>query len=560
VTRHLILIFVLSLASCVLFQRAQTYPKLAEEYVYARLAISPVAATMAGYHLHRSVSLDEMIDDLSEAGRADQRKYLEDFKQRWSKVNREELSAEDRADYDLINASLELTLFDRDVLKSAEHEPQMYAELVGNALFAPYTLKYTTDAVRYSHIIKRIEKIPALMEQAKQNLKDAPADWTRVAAEENEGNIALIDKTIRATVPAPLRSAFDRAAGPALEALRGYNAWLASDLSKRTSDWRLGPERYARKFKLSLGVDRTPDEVLAEAENLLAEYRAEMEQLAGKEGVKAALDRIAKKHATPEMFFDDAKRDLAEATAFVREKKLVRLPEVSKLEVIATPEFMRGSYGVGGFNPAPALEPKLGSFYWVTPLPADPARAESKLREYNFYGLKLLTVHEAMPGHYLQYEYAGAVEPAARRLTRATLSSGPYVEGWAVYATQTMLEQGYYGDDRDMRLSWLKHLLRVISNTILDIRLHTKNMSQEEALRLMIDQTYQEREEAVLKWQRAQLSSVQLPEYFVGWREWVRLRDSEKGRLGSAFDLAAFHEKALRQGGVRLGSLRELIK
>jgi uncharacterized protein (DUF885 family) len=523
--------------------------------------MSPVTATLAGYHLHRSVSLDELLDDYSPASLADQRKYLEGFRTRWSKIDRAALTPQEQADYDLVNDALELHLLEFDSIQSYKRAPQLYVETVGNALFAPFSLTYAPDAVRYSHIIKRLEKIPALIEQAKGNLTDAPPTWVQVAIEENEGNLALIDKTIRRTVPESMRQSYDRAAGPAMQSLRGFNDWMRNTLVAKPSDWRMPTDLYARKLRLALGVDRTPNEVLEEAERLLAEYRAQMEALAGKEGVKAALDRIAKRHATPETYFADARRDLAEATAFVKEKKLLRLPERSTIEVIETPEFLRGIYSVGGFSPAPALEPQLGSFYWLTPIPDawPPERKESKLREYNFYGLKILTVHEAMPGHFVQFEYANRVQPAARRLVRSTMPSGPYVEGWAVYATQMMLEQGYYGEDRDMRLSFLKHMLRAISNAILDVRLHTRGMSEEEALKLMIEGTYQEREEAVGKWQRAQLSSTQLATYFVGWREWVRLREAEQKRLADRFSLSAFHEKALEQGGVSMRSLPGLL-
>src|SRR5262249_16070988 len=157
------------------------------------------------------------------------------------------------------------------------------------------------------------------------------------------------------------------------------------------------------------------------------------------------------------------------------------------LQVIETPEFMRGIYAVGGFNPAPALEPQLGAFYWVTPIPKDwpQSRIDSKLREYNFYKLKLLTIHEAMPGHYVQLEFANSVEPKSRRLVRAVFGNGPYVEGWAVYATRMMIDEGFLNRAPELELTFLKEELRVLANTIIDIRLHMLNMTDQEALDLM---------------------------------------------------------------------------
>jgi len=295
-------------------------------------------------------------------------------------------------------------------------------------------------------------------------------------------------------------------------------------------------------------------------------YRIAMELNGGEErthnanaAIKRALDRIAAKHTLPENYMAEARRDLDEARQFVQAKNLLTLPSRDNLQVIETPEFMRGIYSVGGFNPAPALEPQLGAFYWITPIPPTwpKERIESKLREYNTYGLKILTVHEAMPGHYVQFEYANDVQPSLRRILRAVFGNGPYVEGWAVYATDVMLEQGYLNGNAELRLTFLKHQLRVLANTILDVRLHTKGMTDREALDLMIDRGFQEREEATSKLQRAKLSSVQLPTYFVGYRDWKRLRarvQSEK-----SYGLKEFHESALKEGAVPLPVLSRLL-
>jgi uncharacterized protein (DUF885 family) len=184
---------------------------------------------------------------------------------------------------------------------------------------------------------------------------------------------------------------------------------------------------------------------------------------------------------------------------------------------------------------------------------------ESKLREYNFYGLKLLTIHEAIPGHYLQFEFANDVQPQSRRLLRAVFGNQPYVEGWAVYATELMVDQGYLDSDPRLKLTWLKQYLRAVANTILDIRLQTMNMSDEQAMDLMINQTFQEKEEATAKLQRAKLSSVQLPAYFTGFRAWKRLRSSVQQKRGAGFDLKAFHDQALKSGAVPMPSLERII-
>jgi uncharacterized protein (DUF885 family) len=550
------------LTSCRLPGEKQDLNKLTEEFIYSSLALAPVTATGVGYHVHNGRRLDEFLDDYSFGGIREQHRFYASFSDRLERIQPETLSAEDRADYRILKNQVALGLLELTTLRSFRHNPTVYVELIGNALFGPYVLEYGAKADRYRHIIKRLIGVPVLLDQAKANLQDSPDVWNKVAREEDEGNVALIDKTMRANVPPELKAEYDRAAGPALDAIRKFDDYLAKDLSQRVSSWRLGKDKYALKFRDTLDIGKTPDEVLADAEAELKHVREEMVRLAAPKPLAQALDEIARQHATPETYFEAARQDLQQATDFVRAKHLLSLPARQNLQVIPTPEFMRGVYGVGGFNPAPALEPALGAFYWITPIsPAWPKeRVESKLREYNVYGLHQLTIHEAMPGHYVQAEFANDVQPKPRRLLRNVYGNGAYVEGWAVYCQQLMSDEGFLNNNPALKLSFLKQMLRVISNSILDIRLQTMNMSDQEALDLMLRDTFQEHEEATAKLQRAQLTSGQLPMYFVGWRGWLQARDEYKKRAGDKFELWKFHDAALKESAVPLPVLGELLK
>jgi uncharacterized protein (DUF885 family) len=537
------------------------FEKLTDDLLYGGLALAPVSATQTGYHEHNGMPLDEMLDDYSPAGIDAQRKFYEGIQSRVNALNTTTLDKEQQADLEIIKHQLNLQLLDLNTIQSFKHNPTLYVELAGNALFVPFILEYAPKEQRFRHIIKRLEKMPALFDQAKANLMDAPELWNRVAVEENDGTIGLIDKELRTAVPEAQRADYDRAAATALAALKGFNNFLQTDLSKRTSDWRLGKENYAKKFEYVLATGKTPEQLLSEAEADLQAVRQEMANVAAPKTVKDALDEIAKQHATPQTYMAEAKKDLDQATAFVREKGLLPLPPRSNLAVIDTPEFMRGIYAVGGFNPAPPLQPELGAYYWITPIPATwpKDRIESKLREYNNFGLQHLTIHEAMPGHYVQLEYANDVQPKSRRLLRNIFGNGPYIEGWAVYTQQLMTEQGYLNNDPGMRLTLGKQLLRVLANTILDVRLHTMGMTDQQALDLMINETYQEKEEATAKLQRAKLSSCQLPTYFAGWKGWLQVRDRYQEKQGSNFSLKEFHVRALKESAVPLPVLERLL-
>jgi uncharacterized protein (DUF885 family) len=533
-----------------------------DDFVYGSLALSPVGATSTGYHQHNGVSMDEALDDWSPAGMEAARKFYLGFQDRLAALNETGLDAEQRTDIEIIRDNIGLALLDFNDIQSYRHNPTMYVELAGNALYTPYILNYAPKDQRFGHIIKRLEKLPVLFEQAKENLTDSPDIWNRVAREENAGNVDLIDKTLRDEVPDAQKADYAKAAAPALAALRDFNTYLERTLSAKQSDWRLGKEKYARKFHYVLATNKTPEELLAAAEDDLKKTRDEMAKLAAPKTVKEALDEIAKQHATPDTYMAAAKKTLDETTAFVRAKDLLTLPPGGNLAVIETPLFMRGIYGVGGFNPAPVLEPQLGAFYWITPIPKDWSkdRVESKLREYNNFGLAQLTIHEAMPGHYVQFEYANGVQPKSRRVLRGVFGNGAYIEGWAFYTQQMMTDEGFMNNAPGMRLTLYKQILRALANAILDIRLQTMGMTDQQALDLMIKDTYQEKEEAVAKLQRAQLSSCQLPTYYSGWKGWLEAREQDRQRKGSAFSLKEFHERALRESAVPLPALDTLLR
>jgi uncharacterized protein (DUF885 family) len=561
---------------CSTRKQAGEFSALVEEFVYGSLALAPAGATGAGYHRHNGASLDEQLDDWSAAGVERARRFYRDIGVRLDRFDVAKLTPDEQADHAVMKDQVALALLELDTIQEWRHKPTFYVELISNALFTPFVLEYAPKPERYRAIAARLEKIPALLEQARKNLADSPDVWITVALEENEGNIGLIDRPLRDGAPPEIRPRYDQAAASAVAALRAFNEFLKNDLARRPADWRLGPEKYALKFRHALGTPAAPAQLLAQAETDLKAVRKQMWDLAlplhhklyptHKDPVDLnlivgeVLAKIGERHSTPESYFADARRDLAETREFVRKKGLVPLPPRDNLSVIETPEFMRGIYSVGGFNSAPALEPQLGAFYWLTPIPKDwpKERIESKLREYNFYGLKLLTIHEAMPGHYVQLEYANSVEPKGRRLLRAVFGSGTYVEGWAVYITETMLDEGYLDGSVELRLTFLKQQLRMIANAILDIRLQTMNMTDQEALDLMLKQCFQEKEEAAGKLRRAKLSATQLPTYYAGWRDWRRLREIYRQKQGAGFRLAEFHERMLKGGALPMDVLARL--
>ena len=258
----------------------QKLTTLSEEFVYGSLAFSPSAATAAGLHQYQKQNLNEMLDDFSPKSLAAQHAFYENFKGRLADLKPTGLTPEDRADLTILQDQIALNLLDFNEIHTPFHNPQMYVETLGNALFAPYVLDYAPKPDRIRQIIARLQKVNLFLDQASTNLVSAPAVWTQVAIEENQGNIALVDKEIRAGVPANQSGVYARAARPALDAMARFDKYLKGGLSGRDNfDWRLGGNLYSRKFHYALESGTEPDNTLQQAERDLTSVRARMLEL-----------------------------------------------------------------------------------------------------------------------------------------------------------------------------------------------------------------------------------------------------------------------------------------
>jgi len=574
-------------------QSSQAFAAMADRFVKESLALSPISASYAGYHKHRGkdgqvVELDALLDDVSPPAFAEQRRFYTGWRQRFTRETPvDSLGVQDAADWRLIDDQIARNLLELETIENFKHNPTVFVEAIGNGLFLPLSQGYAPKATRVGHVVARIAQIPRFVDQARQVLLDSDPIFIKVATEENDGNLELVEKTVPAEIPAgsPLRAQYDKVAPAAVEALKSFNRWMRDDLAKQptTRSWRLGRNWYNEKFKLVMETSGTPEQILADAEREMGQVRAEMLGLAtplheqmypdhtdhgevtGPERenliVGEVLRRISDDHAKRDELLEAVKKDLATITAFIREKKIVTLSPRQNLKVIPTPPFMRGIYSVAGFAGPPPLEPTAEAQYWVTPIdPSVPEeKAESKLREYNNWVLKWLTIHEALPGHYVQFEHANDVQPPTRRLLRSLFGNGAYVEGWAEYIAQVMMDSGFLDNDPRFRLSMRKLRLRLLANTILDVRLQTLNMTEQEAMDLMTKQAFQTQAEAEGKLQRAKLSSTQLPTYYVGLRAWQQLRQKYEAKKGAAFDMRAYHDLVLDQGALPFDSLAAIV-
>ncbi len=570
------------------------FAALAEKFMKDSLALSPTNASQAGYHKHtdaktgKIIELDAVLDDLSAKGIAEQRAFYETWRDKFRKETPlASLSPEDAADWQLIDDQISLQLLEFDKIQNYKHNPTAVVELIGSALFQPLTEDYAPKDVRLGHVFSRISQIPRLLNDVKVYLSDVNPIYLKTAEEENDGNVELIQTTVAAEIPSgsPLKAEFDKVAPTAIASLKDFSKWLKDDLSKQpsTRSWRLGKQLYDQKFNYVIEADLTPEQVLADAEGDLKSVRAEMLQLAlpmykqmypGQSDhaelapherenliISEVLKKISDDHPKREDLQKTIEADLEGIKQFIRDKKIVTLSSRDNLKVTPTPMFSRGVLSVAAFHSAPALNPKAEAQYWVTPI--DPSmpddKAESKLREYNNFALKWLTIHEALPGHYIQFEHLNNLSPEWRRLLRSLCGNGAYIEGWAEYIAQVMMDEGYKGDDPRFRMTMRKIRLRLLCNAILDIKMHTMNMTEQEALDLMTKEAFQTQAEADGKLRRAKLTSTQLPTYYVGVREWLAFRKRYQDAAGKNFNLLQFNNRALDEGPLPVPIVEKLM-
>ncbi|HZI93295.1 MAG TPA: DUF885 domain-containing protein [Patescibacteria group bacterium] len=565
----------------------QRFYEMAEEYLDGMMKLNPYVATYLGYHRY-----DHLMDDWSPAGISARSAFYADARKRMAGVDRAGLSIGAAIDLDLISTDIESALFNLSELKPHENDPQMYNDIIGYGTLYLTILEPGSPQwpERLGALLSRMRALPAFLKTARANLRNPAMVITQFIIEQNPGNIAFFEHSAPPLF-APygqLKERFDKELPITLAALRDYQRFLETELKTRsTGDWRLGGKTWTRKLNLTLQSDLTPEEIQERAWAQIHRERKEMLELArpiharlfpghlhaetGDELINVVvgevLDEASTRHSTPDRLLDDCRRWIEKVKQFIRSSGFIDLPPESDNFVIErTPAFLDGM-AVAFFNPAPAFEPHLKKSYWVSSIPrtgepeTDARREESYLREYNDYGLQNLSIHEAFPGHYVQFYYA--LNSPIASIYKKVFSSGTFAEGWAVLCEDQMFRCGYAADQPEALLMHKKMNLRAPMNAILDARLHTEGLGEEAGDRWAIDLMrrfgFQQETEAALKLRRAKVSSTQLSTYCVGFIELSDLMEDYRRAKGPAFDLKQFNETLLSFGTIPPRAVRRLM-
>ncbi len=572
-------IALLSLATAALADSATdaAFRNLADEYLADLGNLSPVNATLIGDH-----ATDHELDQVDAAAREETLALLREYRAALGALNRDALSRANQVDFELLLHQVESDIWAFEKLQQWAWNPLYYISISGNGIYGLLSRDFAPLPERLVSAAARLEQVPRFLEQARASLDPArvPKIHAETAISQNPGLNSIIDNMIVPQLGAlegDRRARLEAAIETAKNAVAEHQTWLEGELLPRANgDFRIGAELYDRKLAFALNSPLSRKEIAARAEREFENVRSEMYEVAkvvylGKYPmtvfpdnpgepykqaiIRAALEEAYRKLPDRDGIVDVAKQQLAEATDFVVEKNLVTMP-AEPVEIILMPEFQRG-VAVAYLSPPGPLETNQPAFYAVAPLPEDwtDEQAESFLREYNLYSLQDLTIHEGVPGHYLQI----ALSNRYPSVLRGVLWSGPFVEGWAVYAERMMIEAGYQGGDPLQKLITLKWYLRAVTNAIIDAAIHVDGMTREAAMKLMVEGGFQEEREAAGKWIRAQLTSAQLSTYFVGYQEHRDLRREIERLWGDEFTLRRYHDQVLSYGSPPVRFVRALM-
>jgi uncharacterized protein (DUF885 family) len=545
------------------------FDRYKENFVEELWKIYPGWASSQGYHKYDSILV--IPDDASRAKEIAFAKANLDSLKNYDLVT---LSDNNKTDHHMISNQLNSIIWSITEQRSYEWNPSEYN--VSGAFAEMLNGNYDSLDVRLRNFYLKMTNIPAYYEAAKKNIKNPTIEHTQLAIDQNLGGISVFETDFHDALNKMKfgeheKQSMEATAKAAVDAIRGYAEWLKKLDNKTPRSFRLGKDLYAKKFEFDIQSGYTADEIFAKAiahkkelhekmfvlaDKLWSKYKgAEQKPSDSLKLIRMVIDKISEKHVPADSFQSAISKQLPVLIDFIKKKDLIYIDPSKPLVVRKEPDYMAGVAGASISAPGP-YDKNGNTYYNVGSLSGwDKERAESYLREYNYYILQILNIHEAIPGHYTQLVYSNQ----SPSLIKSLFGNSAMIEGWAVYTERMMLENGYGNNEDEMWLMYYKWNLRSTCNTILDNSVHTKDMSREDAMHLLIDEAFQQKTEAENKWKRVSVTQVQLCCYFTGYTEIYDFREELKKKMGDKFDLKKFHEKFLSYGSTPVKYIKELM-
>jgi len=550
----------------------QQFQRVSDEYfdqVY--FPNQPTVGTLTGYHQY-----DTQLEDYSRKNIDAYIAALHDFEKRVEGIPGapENLDETTRGDRDMVRNSIRSTLLTLETIRGWEKNPDMYSGGIANGAFSLMERKFAPPNDRLRSLIAREKLMPSRLDEARENLKNPPHIFTEIAIEQLPGIISFFEKDVpSAFVEAKdpvLNAEFKQTNAAVIAALKSYLDWLKTDLLPRSNgDFRIGAETFAKKLQYDEMVDIPLNKLLeigfADLHKNQQQFNQIAKELEPAKDSRTVLEELGSEHPTPDKLLDSFRATFDSLIAFIKAHHIVTIPSDVRPIVEETPPFMRATTFASMDTPGPYEKHATEAYFNVT-LPEKtmtPKEVEGFMHSFNKGTIISTAVHEAYPGHYVQFLWV----PQAPSRVRKLLGANTNVEGWAHYCEQMMLDAGYgqpgtgARDEREakfLRLGQLQDALLRNARFIVGIQMHTGKMTTDEAVEFFQKEGYQSRETAVVETKRGTGDPTYLY-YTLGKLEILKLREDLKAREGTAFSLEKFHDEFLKQGFPPIKIVREAM-
>ena len=539
---------------------SEPFPHFVDDYLAYLHEALPSYAGLDGVHAH-----DDLLEDLSRQAIDAHVRTLSGFGRRLHQIDPSHLSRVEQVDHPIVAAGIEARMYELEVIRSWERNPQIYAEIIGSSLAGQALFAYAPEAERARRVVSKLRQVPRLVQAARDNIKECPGIFVKVGLESWRGTLRFIESDLPRAFSGldDLHILGDLAdtSTEAATAIKSYLDYLENDLAPRAkASFRLGRERFEQKLKLEDGVDIGSDRLLSIALRELAAVQEEFRKVAGRLNGGDPIEawrRAKEQHPAPGQLISVAEAQVGELEEFLRTQDLVSLPDSEPVVVAPSPDFYRRALA-SMWTPGPFDSKPSRAYYYLTDVDRNwsPDRQKEHLRDFNIPTLWNISIHEVYPGHFLHFRHLRQVDSKVRKSTLFAPAS--FVEGWAHYCEHMMVEAGFRRGDVTIRIGQLAEALVRLARFVIAIRLHCEDLSVEQGMRFFRDEAFLEETTARREAERGTFDPTYLV-YSLGKLMMLKLRRDYKERQGGKYSLRAFHDAVLSQGSAPFWALRRLL-
>jgi uncharacterized protein (DUF885 family) len=539
---------------------SEPLPHFVDDYLAYLHERHPTNATFDGVHAH-----DDLLEDLARPSVEAQMTELSGFARRLGAIDPAILTPTEQIERPALESNIRSRLFELETTRTWERNPQFYADLLATSLAGQALFDYAPLEERARRVLSKLRQTPRFIQAARDNIKQPPGIFVKIGLETMRGTLRFIDEDLPRAFGGVddlhLLGDLADASMSAAAAVRSYIGNLEEEQGARNrASFRLGREAFDEKLRLEEGINLGADGLLKIALRELKATQEEFKRVAGRTNGGDAVEtwrRLKEDHPEPGRLVDVARQQIEELETFIRTRALVSLPEGDPVIVAPSPTFYRWTFA-SMWTPGPFETRPIRAYYYITDADAgwSPDRQEEHMRDLNHGALWAISIHEVYPGHFLHYQHLRQVESTLRK--SILFSSASFVEGWAHYCEQMMVEAGFGRDNLAVRLGQLAEALIRLCRFVVGIRLHAEDMSVEQGVRFFRDEAFMEEGSARREAERGAFDPSYVV-YSAGKLMLLKLREDYKAVTGAKYSLRAFHDALLSNGTLPFWVHRRLM-